>query len=85
MATGATSRRRPSDANPVSELRLRGVGRPGLVTGLYFRMLVLGCLDGIGSERGIAWRATFTRSVVSLSGPPLTLYVRARSLPRKQP
>ena len=32
------------------------MGRPGLPTGVYFRMLMVGYLEGIGSERGIAWR-----------------------------
>ena len=32
------------------------MGRPGLPPGVYFRMLVVGYLEGIGSERGIAWR-----------------------------
>ena len=33
-----------------------GVGRPGVPPGVYFRMLLVGYLEGIGSERGIAWR-----------------------------
>ena len=32
------------------------MGRPGLSPGVYFRMLMVGYLEGIGSERGIAWR-----------------------------
>ena len=32
------------------------MGRPGLAPGVYFRMLMVGYLEGIGSERGIAWR-----------------------------
>ena len=32
------------------------MGRPGLPPGVCFRMLVVGYLEGIGSERGIAWR-----------------------------
>ena len=32
------------------------MGRPGLPPGGYFRMLMAGYLEGIGSERGIAWR-----------------------------
>ena len=31
-------------------------GRPGIPPGVYFRMLLVGYLEGIGSERGIAWR-----------------------------
>src|SRR5450432_3689280 len=32
-------------------------GRPSITPGTYFRMLLLGYLEGIDSERGIAWRA----------------------------
>jgi transposase len=32
-------------------------GRPGLVPGIYFRLLLVGYFEGIDSERGIAWRA----------------------------
>ena len=31
-------------------------GRPGIPPGVYFRMMMVGYLEGIGSERGIAWR-----------------------------
>lgn len=33
------------------------MGRPGLPPGIYFRLLLIGYFEGIGSERGIAWRA----------------------------
>jgi len=33
------------------------VGRPSLVPGRYFRLMLLGYFEGLGSERGIAWRA----------------------------
>jgi transposase len=33
------------------------LGRPGLAPGIYFRLLFIGYFEGIGSERGIAWRA----------------------------
>jgi len=33
-----------------------GAGRPSVAPGVYFRMLMVGYLEGIGSERGIAWR-----------------------------
>ena len=33
-------------------------GRPGLAPGIYFRLLLIGYFEGIGSERGIAWRAS---------------------------
>ena len=31
-------------------------GRPSLTPGIYFRSLLIGYFDGIGAERGIAWR-----------------------------
>ena len=33
------------------------MGRPSLAPGVYFRLLLAGYFEGIGSERGIAWRA----------------------------
>ena len=33
-------------------------GRPGIAPGVYFRMLLVGYMEGIGSERGIAWRCS---------------------------
>ena len=33
------------------------MGQPGLAPGIYFRLLLIGYFEGIGSERGIAWRA----------------------------
>ena len=38
------------------EFHAERMGRPGLAPGVYFRMLMVGYLEGIGSERGIAWR-----------------------------
>ncbi len=32
------------------------MGRPLLTPGSYLRCLLIGCLEGIDSERGIAWR-----------------------------
>jgi hypothetical protein len=32
------------------------IGRPGIPPGVYFRMLPVGYYEGIGSQRGIAWR-----------------------------
>jgi transposase len=31
-------------------------GRPSLTPGIYFRALLVGYFEGIGAERGIAWR-----------------------------
>lgn len=33
------------------------MGRPGLAPGRYFRLLLVGYFEGLGSERGMAWRA----------------------------
>ena len=34
------------------------MGRPSLAPGVYFRLLLVGYFEGIGSERRIAWRAS---------------------------
>src|ERR1700694_3739143 len=34
----------------------RKLGRPSLAPGVYFRLLLIGFFEGIGSERGIGWR-----------------------------
>jgi hypothetical protein len=31
-------------------------GRPGIPPGVYFRMLLIGCFEGLDSQRGMAWR-----------------------------
>src|SRR6202165_2003536 len=31
-------------------------GRPSLTPGIYFRALLIGYFEGMGAERGIAWR-----------------------------
>jgi transposase len=33
-----------------------GVGRPSVPPGVYFRMSLVGYFEGLGSERGVAWR-----------------------------
>ena len=38
-------------------------GRPSIAPGLYFRMLLVGYFEGIGSERGIAWRCADSMSL----------------------
>src|SRR5712692_4443958 len=35
----------------------RTMGRPSLMPGMYFRLLMVGYFEGVDSERGIAWRA----------------------------
>src|SRR3954451_3985272 len=39
------------------------MGRPGLLPGIYFRLLRVGYFEGIDSERGIAWRASDSLSI----------------------
>lgn len=34
------------------------LGRPSIAPGVYFRMLMIGYFEGLGSERGIAWRVS---------------------------
>ena len=43
-------------------------GRPGVPPGVYFRMLLVGYLEGIGSERGIAWRCADSFSLREFLG-----------------
>ena len=47
------------------------MGRPGLAPGIYFRLLLVGYFEGIGSERGIAWRAGDSLSIREFVGIPL--------------
>jgi transposase len=47
-------------------------GRPSMTPGTYFRMLLLGYLEGIDSERGIAWRAADSLSYRKFLGYDLS-------------
>jgi transposase len=47
-------------------------GRPGIPAGVYFRMLLVGYFEGIGSQRGIAWRCGDSLSLREFLGIPLT-------------
>lgn len=47
-------------------------GRPGVPPGVYFRMLMIGYLEGIDSERGIAWRCADSLSLREFLGYDLT-------------
>ena len=49
----------------------RGKGRPGVPPGVYFRMLLVGYFEGIGSQRGIAWRCSDSLSLREFLGIPL--------------
>jgi transposase len=39
------------------------LGRPSLAPGVYFRLLLIGFFEGIGSERGISWRVADSLSL----------------------
>ena len=43
-------------------------GHPGIPPGVYFRMLLIGYLEGIGSERGFAWRCADSISLREFLG-----------------
>jgi hypothetical protein len=45
-----------------------GLGRPGIPPGVYFRMLFIGYFEGLGSQRGIAWRCADSRSLQAFLG-----------------
>jgi transposase len=44
------------------------IGHPSLEPGKYFRLLLIGYFEGIGSERGIAWRCADSLSLRSFVG-----------------
>lgn len=48
-----------------------GRGRPGIPPGTYFRMLLVGYFEGIGSQRGIAWRCSDSLSLRDFLAIPL--------------
>jgi transposase len=48
------------------------LGRPSIPPGVYFRMLLVGYFEGIGSQRGIAWRCCDSLSLRQFLGIPLT-------------
>lgn len=50
------------------------IGRPSMPPAVYFRLLLIGCFEGLKSERGIAWRVADSISLrhflgYELSGP----------------
>ena len=47
------------------------IGRPGIPPGVYFRMLLVGYFEGLGSQRGIAWRCGDSLSLREFLGIPL--------------
>ena len=50
----------------------RHLGRPSIPPGVYFRMLLVGYFEGIGSQRGIAWRCADSLSLREFLGIPVT-------------
>jgi transposase len=48
------------------------VGRPSIPPGVYFRMLLVGYFEGLGTQRGIAWRCGDSLSLREFLGIPLT-------------
>ncbi len=46
----------------------KGRGRPSVPPGVYFRMLIVGYFEGIGSQRGIAWRCSDSLSLRDFLG-----------------
>jgi transposase len=46
----------------------QNVGRPSIPPGVYFRMILIGYFEGIGSQRGIAWRCSDSRSLQEFLG-----------------
>ena len=48
------------------------IGRPGILPGVYFRMLLVGYFEGISSQQGIAWRCADSLSLREFLGVPLT-------------
>jgi transposase len=46
-------------------------GRPSIPPGVYFRMLFIGYFEGLGSQRGIAWRCGDSLALRQFLGMPL--------------
>jgi hypothetical protein len=47
------------------------LGRPSIPPGVYFRMILIGYFEGLGSQRGIAWRCSDSRSLAEFLGVPI--------------
>jgi transposase len=56
------------------------MGRPSLAPGVYFRMLLIGYLEGIDAERGIAWRVADSLSLRAFLGFSVTEHTPDHSL-----
>ena len=44
------------------------LGRPSIPPGIFFRMILVGYFEGIGTQRGIAWRCSDSRSLADFLG-----------------
>jgi len=53
---------------PLCQPYYADTGRPGIPPGVYFRMLLVGYFEGIGSQRGIAWRCADSLSLRKFLG-----------------
>ena len=51
------------------------LGRPSLPPGMYFLVMLAGFFEGLGSERGIAWRAADSLGIRAFLGIALDEYV----------
>ena len=58
-------------------------GRPSLAPGIYFRALLIGYFEGIGAERGIAWRLADSLALRRFVGISLGEYTPDHSTDRK--
>src|SRR5437667_7811997 len=54
-------------------------GRPSLTPGIYFRSLLIGYFEGLGAERGIAWRLADALALRRFVGIALAEYTPDRS------
>src|SRR5271168_226069 len=54
-------------------------GRPSLTPGIYFRALLIGYFEGIGAERGIAWRLADSLALRGFVGLGLDEYTPDQS------
>ena len=50
----------------------KSLGRPSIAPGVYFRLLMIGYFEGLGSERAIAWRVADSLALRRFLGYALT-------------
>ncbi len=61
------------------------MGRPGVPAGVFFRMLFVGCFEGLKSHRAISWRRTDSQSLDEFLGLASTDPVPNHSCVSKTP